>query len=104
MESEGQTEPTGTAEEAPVDTSPDVEAAEAVPQDDTPWSLDEVDEGIRPDVERWINSARPAMTRKFQEAAELRKEAEAAIALQEALASPDTAYESLSEVLSNYGI
>lgn len=98
----------GTGAEAPPAESSEApsttQAEEPSVELETPWSLDEVDEGLRPDLERYINSARPAVTRKFQEAAELRKQAEAALSLQESLDSPDTAYGTLSELLGKYGI
>ena len=69
----------------------------------TPFKLSEVPEEYREDVERYVKQTHGAFTRKTQELAEFRREAESALEFQRRLESDETRDEALREVLAQYG-
>ena len=84
----------------------ETEAPDAAPELDlpVPFRMADIEEELRPGVQRYIDSAKPAVTRAFQEAAQVKRQAEQALELQQALDSPDSAYEALSELLDRYNL
>jgi hypothetical protein len=82
----------------------DAPAADQATSFEAPFRLEDVPEEHRQYVEHYIARTRPEVTRAFQEAAEVRRAAEQALAHVDALNSPDTAFEVLRDTLDEYGI
>jgi hypothetical protein len=84
----------------------ETEAPDGAPELDlpVPFRMADIEEELRPGVQRYIDSAKPAVTRAFQEAAQVKRQAAQALELQQALDSPDSAYEALSELLDRYNL